>query len=106
MSEHELHHDDNKLITQRREKLAVLREQGVPFPNDVVREHKAADLQTQYGEYEKPWFEENPVEVTVAGRMMLKRVMGKASFATLSDTSGRIQLYTQKNVLGDAVFEA
>ena len=46
MSEHELHHDDNKLITQRREKLAVLREQGVPFPNDVVREHKAADLQT------------------------------------------------------------
>jgi lysyl-tRNA synthetase class 2 len=97
--------DDNKLITQRRDKLAKLREQGVPFPNDVVREHKAADLHAQYGEHDKPWFEENPVEVTVAGRMMLKRLMGKASFATISDVSGRIQLYSQKNVLGDAVFE-
>lgn len=107
MSEQELHHDhhdDNKLMTQRREKLAKLREQGVPFPNDVVREHKAADLHTQYGEHDKPWFEENPVEVSVAGRMMLKRLMGKASFATISDVSGRIQLYTQKNVLGDDLF--
>jgi lysyl-tRNA synthetase class 2 len=108
MSEHETqheHHDENKLITQRREKLAKLREQGVAFPNDVAREHKAADLHTQYGEYDKPWFEENPVHVTVAGRMMLKRLMGKASFATISDVSGRIQLYSQKNVLGDSVFE-
>lgn len=107
MSEQELHHehhDENKLITQRREKLAKLREQGVPFPNDVVREHKAAELHAQYGEHDKPWFEENPVEVTVAGRMMLKRLMGKASFSTISDVSGRIQLYTQKNVLGDELF--
>jgi lysyl-tRNA synthetase class 2 len=108
MSEHETqheHHDENKLITQRREKLAKLREQGVAFPNDVVREHKAADLHAQYDEYDKPWFEENTVEVTVAGRMMLKRLMGKASFATISDVSGRIQIYSQKNVLGDSVFE-
>ncbi len=99
-------HDENKLITQRREKLASLREKGVPFPNDVVREHKAADLHAQYDEHDKPWFEENPIEVSVAGRMMLKRLMGKASFATISDVSGRIQLYTQKNVLGDEAFEA
>lgn len=99
-------HDENKLITQRRGKLASLREKGVPFPNDVVREHKAADLHAQYDEHDKPWFEENPVEVSVAGRMMLKRLMGKASFATISDVSGRIQLYTQKNVLGDEAFEA
>ena len=99
-------HDENKLITQRREKLASLREKGIPFPNDVVREHKAADLHAQYDEHDKPWFEENPIEVSVAGRMMLKRLMGKASFATISDVSGRIQLYTQKNVLGDEAFEA
>lgn len=107
MSEQELpqeHSDDNKLITQRREKLAKLREQGVAFPNDVARDNKAADLHARYGEHDKPWFEENPVEVTVAGRMMLKRLMGKASFATISDVSGRIQLYTQKNVLGDELF--
>ena len=109
MSEQELQQeqlDDNKLITQRREKLAALREQGVAFPNDVVREHKAADLHAQYGEHDKEWFEANVIPVTVAGRMMLQRLMGKASFATLSDTSGRIQLYSQKNVLGDAVFDA
>ena len=109
MSEQELHHDtpkadENKLKTQRREKLAVLREQGVPFPNDVVREHKAADLHAQYGEHDKEWFEANVIPVTVAGRMMLQRLMGKASFATISDMSGRIQLYSQKNVLGDEVF--
>ena len=109
MSEQELQQeqlDDNKLITQRREKLAALREQGVAFPNDVVREHKAADLHAQYGEHDKEWFEANVIPVTVAGRMMLQRLMGKASFATLSDASGRIQLYSQKNVLGDAVFDA
>lgn len=105
MSEQEQQHDENKLITQRREKLAQLRETGLPFPNDVVREHKAADLHAQYGEHDKPWFEANEIPVTVAGRMMLKRLMGKASFATISDVSGRIQLYTQKNVLGDELFE-
>lgn len=108
MSEQELHHDhhdENKLITQRRDKLAKLREQGVPFPNDVVREHKAADLQAEYGEQDKEWFEQNAVPVTVAGRMMLQRLMGKASFATIADVSGRIQLYVQQGLLGDALYE-
>lgn len=106
MSEQELHHDDNKLITQRREKLAKLREQGVPFPNDVVREHQAAALHAAYGEQDKEWFEQNAVPVTVAGRMMLQRLMGKASFATIADVSGRIQLYVQQGMLGDERFEA
>lgn len=105
MSEQELHHDDNKLITQRREKLAKLREQGVPFPNDLVREHKAADLQAEYGEQDKEWFEQNAIPVTVAGRMMLQRLMGKASFATIADVSGRIQLYVQQGLLGDELYE-
>ncbi len=97
--------DDNYLIAQRRDKLAALRKQGKPFPNKVVREHKAADLHAQYHQYDKPWFEENVVPVTVAGRMMLQRMMGKAGFATLSDVSGRIQIYVQKQRVGDEAFE-
>ena len=98
--------DENQLITLRREKLGELREAGVAFPNTFKREFYADDLQQQYADKDKPWFEENEVRVTVAGRMMLKRVMGKASFATISDMSGRIQIYVQKNKLGDDVYEA
>lgn len=99
-------HDDNQLIQQRREKLAALREQGSAFPNDFVREHKAADLHAAYEQYDKEWFESNAVKVSVAGRVMLRRMMGKASFATLSDTSGRIQIYVQLQRVGEETFEA
>ena len=98
--------DENQLITLRREKLQELRTSGVAFPNTFKREYYAADLQQKYGANEKPWFEENEVRVTVAGRMMLKRVMGKASFMTLSDMSGRIQVYVQKSQLGDDLYES
>jgi len=98
--------DENQLITLRREKLQELRTSGVAFPNTFKREYYAADLQQKYGAHEKPWFEENEVRVTVAGRMMLKRVMGKASFMTLSDMSGRIQVYVQKNQLGDELYDS
>ena len=97
---------DNQLIAQRRAKLSALREQGIAFPNQVKREHKAEDLHAQYDQYDKPWFEENEIKVSVAGRVMLRRMMGKASFATLSDVSGRIQLFVQKNRIGDAEFDA
>ena len=98
--------DENQLITQRREKLGELREAGVAFPNTFKREFYAQNLQSEYADKEKPWFEENEVRVSVAGRMMLKRVMGKASFLTLSDMSGRIQVYAQKNQLGDELYDA
>lgn len=98
------HHDDNQLMAQRREKLKALRAKGNAFPNQVVREHKAADLAAQYGEHDKEWFEANIIPVSVAGRIMLRRMMGKASFVTLSDTSGRIQLYVQQNTLGEEAF--
>ena len=98
--------DENQLITLRREKLAELREAGVAFPNSFKREFYAADLQEKYADKDKPWFEENEVRVSVAGRMMLKRIMGKASFLTLSDMSGRIQVYAQKNALGDDLYNA
>ncbi len=99
-----LQQDENQLITQRRDKLAALRERGIAFPNAVKREDKAEDLHAQYGEHERAWFEEHNVQVSIAGRVMLRRMMGKASFATLSDVSGQIQIFVQKNRVGDDVF--
>lgn len=98
--------DENQLITQRREKLGELREAGVAFPNSFKREYYAQNLQDEFADKEKSWFEDNEVRVSVAGRMMLKRVMGKASFLTLSDMSGRIQVYAQKNLLGEELYDA
>ena len=98
--------DENQLITLRREKLAKIRKQGIAFPNKFKREHYAKSLQEQYKAKDKPWFEENEINVSVAGRIMLKRIMGKASFITISDMSGRIQLYVQKNLLGNELYNA
>ncbi len=98
--------DENQLIALRREKLAAIREAGIAFPNAFKREFYADDLQKQYVDNEKPWFEENDTRVSVAGRIMLKRVMGKASFITISDMSGRIQIYVQKNMLGDELYDS
>lgn len=98
--------DENQLITLRREKLAGLREQGNAFPNDFKPEQHAADLQALYGDKEKAELEENPATVSVAGRIMLKRVMGKASFITISDRSGRLQLYVQQAALGEALYDS
>ncbi len=98
--------DENQLIALRREKLGQMREAGVAFPNTFQREHYAQNLQDGYGDKEKPWFDENEVRVSVAGRIMLKRVMGKASFITISDMSGRIQVYAQIKMLGDELYEA
>ena len=103
--------DDNQLIAERREKLKALREvqkQGgaVAFPNDFKPVHKAAALFEQFGERSKEALEAEPVQASVAGRMMLKRVMGKASFATLQDASGRIQVYVSKDAVGEDVYTA
>lgn len=98
--------DENQLITLRREKLAGLRDQGNAFPNDFKPEQHAADLQALYGDKEKAELEENPATVSVAGRIMLKRVMGKASFITISDRSGRLQLYVQQAALGEALYDS
>lgn len=85
--------DENHIIAERREKLAQLRKNGVAFPNDFVPTHHAADLHEHYGEISKEHLAEKNISVKVAGRMMLKRVMGKASFATVQDRSGQIQFY-------------
>jgi lysyl-tRNA synthetase class 2 len=85
--------EDNKLIEERREKLKALRGAQPAFPNDFRRADRAADLARLYGDKTKEELEKTRVTARVAGRMMLKRVMGKASFATLQDGTGRIQIY-------------
>jgi len=85
--------EENKLIEERREKLKALRAQGVAFPNDFRRADLAGRLFESHGGKSKEDLEKEKIPATVAGRMVLKRVMGKASFATLQDQSGRIQLY-------------
>jgi lysyl-tRNA synthetase class 2 len=94
------HPSENQLITERREKLQALRAQGVAFPNDFKPRHHAADLHHKYGQIDNAELEPQAIAVTVAGRLMLKRVMGKACFGTLQDGSGRIQLYVTQDAVG------
>ena len=98
--------DENHVIAERREKLKAIRAAGVAFPNDFKPEHFAADLHQQHGALENEALEASPVTVKVAGRMMLKRVMGKASFATVQDRSGRVQLFISKDNIGEEVYES
>ena len=93
--------DENKLIAERRAKLAALRAAGPAFPNDFRRDALAGELHTAFGERDDEWLEANPTRVRVGGRMMFKRVMGKASFAKLADRTGQIQLFLQGESLGE-----
>ena len=103
--------DDNQLMAERREKLKALRAQasaaGLPaFPNDFKPSAHAADLLASYGERDAELLAQQAIPARVAGRMMLKRVMGKASFATLQDSSGRIQIYVQRDAIGEEAYAA
>ena len=92
--------DSNKLIEERREKLKALRAKGIAYPNDFRRKDLSRDLVSSFGTFSKEELEKQKPPAIVAGRMMLKRVMGKASFATLQDGSGRIQAYITQDVPG------
>ena len=102
--------DENHVIAERREKLKALRTasaDGIAFPNDYRPEHDAATLLAAHGAKSKEEFEAGVhIDVKVAGRIMLKRVMGKAAFATIQDASGRIQLYVTLNDIGEAAMDA
>ena len=103
--------DENQLMAERREKLRAIRAQGVAFPNDFKPTHHAADLHARHGQTPNETLEPQAIRVTVAGRMMLKRVMGKACFATLQDgsmgsTHGRIQLYVTQDAIGPELLAA
>ena len=118
--------DENKLIAERRAKLAQLREMvaigtsgasptdagpsggsattgAAPtsaFPNDFRRDSLAGQLHDAFGERDAAWLEANPTRVQVGGRILFKRIMGKASFAKISDRTGQIQLFLQQEPLG------
>jgi lysyl-tRNA synthetase class 2 len=101
--------DENQLIAERREKLKVMRERqaqghGVAFPNDFKPAHHAANLHTLHGDKTPEALVEEGQFAKVAGRMMLKRVMGKASFATLQDSTGRIQIYIVRDDVGEELY--
>ena len=98
--------DENQIIADRRAKLAKLREAGPAFPNDFVRTHYAGDLHARYGNVERDTLEKEHAEVAIAGRIMLKRVMGRASFATIQDATGRIQLFIADDATGSATHDA
>lgn len=91
--------DENHVIAERREKLKAIRAQGVAFPNDFKPNALAANIHATHGDADNEALEALGQHVNIAGRMMLKRVMGKASFATLQDKSGRIQLFVSKDNL-------
>jgi lysyl-tRNA synthetase class 2 len=97
--------DVNHLIAERRAKLGRLRGQGIAYPNDFRRDTTAEQLHLAYGAHPAEWFEANPTQAVVAGRMMFKRVMGRASFAKLKDRSGLVQVFLQQDVLGTAYEE-
>ncbi|MBC7945111.1 MAG: lysine--tRNA ligase [Burkholderiales bacterium] len=98
--------DENQIVAERRAKLSALRNAGIAFPNDFQREHLSASLHTAYGEKTNDELQATPATVSVGGRIVLKRVMGKASFATLQDMSGRMQMYVSNDHSGEAAHEA
>ena len=96
--------DENKLIAQRREKLTELRKLGPAFPNDFTPADSAAALVEEHGLRDKDFFEEETVAASVAGRMISKRIMGKASFFQLQDTGGKIQVFVQIAGIGEEAY--
>ena len=98
--------DENRLIAERRVKLAALRAKGIAFPNDFVPADRAQALHDAYDSQEQEALAAAAHPASVAGRMMLKRIMGKASFATLQDGSGRIQIYLDRGTLGEDTYNA
>ena len=102
MTDETLPVDENQLIAERRSKLNAIREQGIAFPNDFRRAHYAGDLQEEFAD-KNQWTAEalaaTERSIQIAGRMVLKRDMGKASFATIQDMTGRMQLYLQASTL-------
>jgi len=88
------------ILAERRAKLQRLRQLGPAYPNDFARTHTAAELHARYGDASRDELAQNPLAVAVAGRMVLRRLQGKVSFATVQDGSGRIQLFVSDDDAG------
>jgi len=91
--------DENHLIEERRKKLENLKEKGINYPNSFRRSNLAKALIDEYSQFEKDELAKKGISVSIAGRIMLKREMGKASFSTIQDMTGRIQLYLRQDAL-------
>ncbi|GAW84841.1 lysyl-tRNA synthetase, class II [Bathymodiolus platifrons methanotrophic gill symbiont] len=101
----EIEHDEQEQITQRRSKLKALRENGgIAFPTDFRRNVVAGELIAEYNSKTKEELEAEPVRVKLAGRLMTRRIMGKASFAHIQDMSGKIQLYVTRDTLAEGFY--
>ncbi len=96
--------DEEKLVAERREKLTALRARGIAFPNDFRRNVMAGELHAEYDAKENAELEVQPLRVHLAGRMMTCRIMGKASFAHIQDMSGKMQLYVQRDAIGEDLY--
>ena len=105
MSEETNKKEENALIAERRNKLSALRESGNAFPNDFRRNALAEELHQSYGKHEDEHLREEDVHVRVAGRMMVKRVMGKASFIKLQDRTGQIQVRLERDRLAEGAYQ-
>ena len=96
---------ENEQVQQRKAKLAELRGYGIAYPNDFERKDLAADLHQQYNHLSNEELTEQNIPIALAGRMMTRRIMGKASFATLQDMSGKIQAYIAKDQINEVHYE-
>ncbi len=98
--------NENRLIAERRDKLSKLRDTGVAYPNDFRRDSIAGELHAAYDEHSPESLEQESPVVSVAGRMMAKRVMGKASFVKIQDRSGQLQLFIERDTVSSEVYQA
>jgi len=96
----------SEILAQRQAKLDVMREKGQAFPNDFRRENISDELHKLYNEKSKEELEALAIEVSVAGRMMTRRIMGKASFATIQDMGGQIQVYVARDNLAEGFYNS
>ncbi|MBA4495794.1 lysine--tRNA ligase [Paenactinomyces guangxiensis] len=98
--------EHNEFLQVRRDKLETLRERGIdPFGQKYVRTHTASEIESLYDAFTKEELEDKAVPVSIAGRLMTKRIQGKASFAHLQDMSGRIQIYVRLDRVGEEQYE-
>ena len=100
----EIEQDEQEQIKQRRNKLDALRQEGIAFPTDFRRNVISGELHAEYGEKTKEELEEQAVRVKLAGRIMTRRIMGKASFCHIQDMSGKIQLYVTRDTLPEGFY--
>jgi lysyl-tRNA synthetase class 2 len=98
--------DENAIFAERREKLGALRAAGPAYPNDFKPTHHAAQLHAEHAETDKETLESASIDIAIAGRMLLKRIMGKASFATIQDDGHQIQLFVTPADVGVETYDA